>query len=70
MIKYEKGTVAEIWLEWEKKFGTILTLDECITFLKKRKIYHFIGKVPKERREEVKADPEEIEEKPRDKKDK
>lgn len=30
-----KQTIADLWLEWEKRFGTIQTLEQCLKHLKK-----------------------------------
>ena len=35
LVKEGKTTLGELWLEWEKKFGTIQTLTQCIKHLKK-----------------------------------
>jgi hypothetical protein len=35
LVKEGKQTLGDLWLEWEKRFGTISTLTQCIKHLKK-----------------------------------
>ena len=35
LVKEGKSALGDLWLEWEKKFGTIHTLCQCIKHLKK-----------------------------------
>ncbi|CDW90873.1 squamous cell carcinoma antigen recognized by t-cells 3 [Stylonychia lemnae] len=39
-----KVLLAELWIEWEKKFSTIQNIDQCIKHLKKLNLYSQIGK--------------------------
>ena len=47
VIKDNKVVLAELWLDWEKKFSSVQFVDQAIKHLKKLNLYQHIGKAVK-----------------------
>lgn len=42
VVKDNRAGLAELWLEWEKRFANVQSLDQCVKFLKKNNLYHLL----------------------------